>query len=252
MTTNNNLYNYLLMLGDNNLILGQRMGEWCGHGPVLEQDIAMTNIALDLIGQSRMLFQYAAKLKGDGTTEDSLAFVRQPREYLNCQLVEQPNGNFGHTIMRQFLFDAFNYYNYMALKESNDETIAAIAAKSFKEVSYHLRFSSEWAIRLGDGTEVSRDKMQTALDDLWRYTGELYTPTELETSLSEAGIAPDFGWIESQWKAKVDQILMEATLKIPEAGYMQSGGKKGIHTEHHGFILAELQYMQRTYPDLQW
>ena len=249
---NNNIYTYCLMLADNNLILGQRMGEWCGHGPVLEQDIALTNIALDLIGQSRMLFQYAAEIKGDGATEDSLAFVRQPGEYLNCQLVEQMNENFGHTIMRQFLFDAFNYYNYKALKESNDETLAAIAAKSFKEVSYHLRFSSEWVIRLGDGTEVSRNKMQTALDNLWRHTGELYTPTELELSLSDLGVAPDFNEIKENWTKKVNDVLQEATLKIPESEYMQTGGKKGIHTEHFGYILAELQYMQRTYPNLQW
>ncbi len=248
----NKLYTYTLILADNNLILGQRMGEWCGHGPVLEQDIAMTNIALDLIGQSRMLYQYGAEQKGHGATEDSLAFIRQPREYLNCQLVEQPNLNFGHTIMRQFLFDAFNYYNYEALKESADETIAAIAAKSFKEVSYHLRFSSEWVIRLGDGTEVSRNKMQTALDDLWKFTGELYTPTDLELSLGEAGVAPDFAEIERKWKKKVNDTLQEATLQIPESNYMQTGGKTGVHTEHLGFILTELQYMQRTYPNLQW
>ncbi len=228
------------------------MGEWCGHGPVLEQDIAMTNIALDLIGQARMLYQYAAEQKGDGATEDSLAFVRQPGEYLNCQLVEQPNENYGHTIMRQFLFDTFNYFSYKALKSSSDETLAAIAAKSFKEVSYHLRFSSEWVIRLGDGTEVSRDKMQTALDDLWMYTGELYTPTDLESSLSEVGIAPDFSEIEINWKNKVKDVMREATLQIPELDFMQSGGKSGVHTEHMGFILTELQYMQRTYPNLQW
>jgi len=249
---NDKRYTYTLMLADNNLILGQRMGEWCGHGPVLEQDIAMTNIALDLIGQARMLFQYAAEQKGEGATEDSIAFMRQPGEYFNCQLVEQPNENFGHTIMRQFLFDTFNYYNYSALKASKDERIAAIAAKSFKEVSYHLRFSSEWVIRLGDGTEVSRDKMQTALEDLWMYTGELFTPTELELSLSEAGIAPDFAEIEANWKEKVEDTLRKATLHIPESGYMQSGGKMGVHTEHMGFILTELQYMQRTYPNLQW
>ncbi|RLD19218.1 MAG: phenylacetate-CoA oxygenase subunit PaaI, partial [Bacteroidetes bacterium] len=185
-------------------------------------------------------------------TEDSLAFVRQPGEYLNCLLVEQPNENFGHTILRQFLFDAFNYYNYQALKSSSDETLAAIAAKSFKEVSYHLRFSSEWVIRMGDGTEVSRNIMQTALEELWRYTGELYTPTELELSLSEAGIAPDFMELEKNWKEKVEDVLREATLHIPETTYMQSGGKMGIHTEHMGFILTELQYMQRTYPNLQW
>ena len=249
---NSKLTTYCLSLADNNLILGQRLGEWCGHGPVLEQDIALTNIALDLIGQARMLFQYAAELKGGGSSEDSLAYVRQPGAYLNCQLVELPNGNFGSTIMRQFLFDAFNYYNYEALTKSDDKQLAAIAVKSLKEVSYHLRFSSEWVIRLGDGTEVSRDKAQTALTELWMYTGELYTPTAIEKELKLEGIAPDLHEIKLKWTAKVEEIMREATLKIPEAKWMQGGGKKGIHTEHLGFILSDLQYMQRTYPNQNW
>ncbi|MDX1410184.1 MAG: 1,2-phenylacetyl-CoA epoxidase subunit PaaC, partial [Saprospiraceae bacterium] len=163
------LINYLLHLGDNGLILGQRLGEWCGHGPVLEQDIALTNIALDLIGQSRLFYQYAAELQGEGATEDTLAFLRTERQYRNVLLVEQPNGNFADTIMRQFLFDVYNYLNYEALTSSKDERLAAIAVKSLKEVRYHLRFSSEWVIRLGDGTEVSRDKMVTAANALWEF-----------------------------------------------------------------------------------
>ena len=243
---------YILHLADNNLILGQRLGEWCGHGPVLEQDIAMTNIALDLIGQSRLLFQYAAELIGGESTEDSLAMTRAPREYLNCLLVEQPNGNFGDTIMRQFLFDAFNYFNYKGLTKSQDEHLAAIAEKSLKEVSYHLRFSSEWVIRLGDGTEESRDKMQAALDNLWAFTGELHTATDFEVDMQEKGISPDLAQIHASWTEKVQNVLREATLKAPETPWMHRGGKEGIHTEHHGYILAELQYMQRAYPNMQW
>ncbi len=246
------LIKYILHLADNNLILGQRNAEWCGHGPVLEQDIALTNISLDLIGQARLLYQYAAELKGDDSTEDTLAYLRKERDYLNCLLVEQPNGNWGDTMMRQFLYDTFNYFNYKALTQSPDEQLAAIATKSIKEVSYHLRFSSEWVVRLGDGTEVSRNKMLAALDNLWRYTGEMFMPTKYEKEVHEMDISPDLGQIKEQWEEKVRSILAEATLPYPEDTYMQEGGKKGLHTENMGYILTELQYVQRTYPDLQW
>ena len=246
------LIKYILHLADNNLILGQRNAEWCGHGPVLEQDIALTNISLDLIGQARLLYQYAAELKGEGNTEDSLAYNRIEREYLNCLLVEQPNGNWGDTIMRQFLYDAYNYFNYEALTKSADEQLAAIATKSIKEVAYHLRFSSEWVVRLGDGTEVSRDKMLSALDNLWRYTGELFEPASYENAVHQNGIGPDLEAIKMKWEEKVSNVLAEATLPKPSEPWMQSGGKKGIHTEHMGYILTELQYVQRTYPNLQW
>lgn len=243
---------YILHLADNNLILGQRLGEWCGHGPVLEQDIALTNIALDLIGQSRLLYQYAAELSGEGVTEDSLAMTRPEHEYFSVQLVEQPNGNFGDTIMRQFLYDAFNFLNYTSLAESTDETLAAIANKSLKEVSYHLRFSSEWVIRLGDGTEESRDKMQAALDNLWMYTGELTESADYERNYrSTIGLGPveDF---QSAWRKKVDDTMREATLVVPDVPYQQRGGKNGVHTENMGYILSELQYLQRAYPNLEW
>lgn len=246
------LIKYILHLADNNLILGQRNAEWCGHGPVLEQDIALTNISLDLIGQARLLYQYAAALKGDDSTEDTLAYLRKERDYLNCLLVEQPNGNWGDTMMRQFLYDAFNYFNYKALTLSPDEQLAAIATKSIKEVSYHLRFSSEWVVRLGDGTEVSRNKMLAALDNLWRYTGEMFTPTAYENEVRGMGISPDLGQIKEQWEEKVRSIFAEATLPYPQDTYMQQGGKKGLHTENMGYILTELQYVQRTYPNLQW
>jgi len=246
------LIKYILHLADNNLILGQRNAEWCGHGPVLEQDIALTNISLDLIGQARLLYQYAAELKGGESTEDTLAYLRTEREYLNVLLVEQPNGNWGDTIMRQFLYDAFNYFNYKALETSSDTQLAAIAAKSIKEVSYHLRFSSEWVVRLGDGTEESRDKMISAVNDLWKYTGEMFQATSYENSIKGAGISPDLGDIHSKWEEKVKEVLVEATIPVPSSPWMQNGGKKGIHSEHMGFILTELQYVQRTYPNLQW
>lgn len=243
---------YILHLADNNLILGQRLGEWCGHGPVLEQDIALTNIALDLIGQARLLYQYAAELSGDGVTEDALAMTRLEHEYLNVQLVEQPNGNFGDTIMRQFLYDAYNFLNYTTLTESSDETLSAIANKSLKEVSYHLRFSSEWVIRLGDGTEESRDKMQSALNTLWMYTGELTESVDYERAQRKAMGLDPVEHLKEQWRNKVNDVMREATLSIPEVPFQQHGGKSGVHTENMGFILSELQYMQRAYPNLQW
>lgn len=243
---------YILRLADNALILGQRLSEWCGHGPILEQDIAITNVALDQIGQARSLYAYAAEREGQGRTEDDLAYLRKEHEYQNVLLVEQPNENWGQTIMRQFLFDAFNFYLYEKLVQSQDENLAAIAQKSIKEITYHLRFSSEWVIRLGDGTEESHEKMQAALDKLWMYTGELCTPDELDRNMAAAGIGPDLEAIRPQYAQKVQEILQEATLRIPENNWMQSGGKQGIHTEHLGFILTELQYLQRAYPGAKW
>lgn len=250
--TKQSLIRYTLHLADNTLILGQRLGEWCGHGPVLEQDIALTNISLDLIGQARLLYQYAAELKGGDTTEDSLALLRPERAYYNLLIVEQPNGHFGDTIMRQFLFDAWNYLNYKALTQSQDEQLAAIATKALKEVTYHVRFSSEWVIRLGDGTEVSHQKMIDAVDSLWRFTGELYTPNAVEIDLAGLDIAPDVASFEEPWKTRVQEVMNEATIPVPENQWMHTGGKDGIHTEQMGYILADLQYLQRTYPNAQW
>ena len=252
MNAKSQLLDYVLHLADNGLILGQRLGEWCGHGPVLEQDIALTNISLDLIGQARMLYQYAADLKGDDSTEDTLAMMRLQHEYFNVLLVEQPNNNWGDTIMRQFLFDVFNYLNFSALRKSQDETLAAVAERSFKEVSYHLKFSSEWVIRLGDGTEESHDKMQTAINRLWKYSGELYTPVSRESQLSGLGIAPDLNELKPFYEEKVKSVLTKATLSIPDVPVMQIGGKTGNHTEYLGHILSDLQYMQRAYPGLEW
>jgi ring-1,2-phenylacetyl-CoA epoxidase subunit PaaC len=243
----NALIDYTLHLADNALMLGQRNSEWCGHGPVLEQDIAITNISLDLIGQARSLYQYAAQLKADGSTEDSLAYLRTEREFKNCLLVEQPNGDWAQTMLRQFLFSSYQFYLYQYLQSSTDKTIAAIAEKSLKEVSYHLRWSSEWVIRLGDGTEESHKRMMAAIEELWRYTGELFIPAPYET---ESGI--DLASLRTEWDKKVKAVMEEATLPVPEKVFMQTGGKTGAHTEQLGFILTDLQYMQRTYPGCEW
>ncbi|MBK7409103.1 MAG: phenylacetate-CoA oxygenase subunit PaaC [Saprospirales bacterium] len=246
------LFHYALQMGDNALIIGQRLSEWCGHGPVLEQDIAITNIALDQVGQARSWLQYAAELEGKGRSEDDLAYLRPEFEYRNVLLVEQPNTDWAYTIVRQFLFDTFNFYLHAELQHSTDSGIASIAEKSLKEITYHLRFSSEWVIRLGDGTAVSHRKMQQALDDLWMFTGELVEMNELETGLASSGIVPDLEKIKPLFEARVAKILEEATLIKPESPYMQKGGKQGLHSEYMGFILAEMQSLQRQHPGLKW
>ena len=241
------LIDYTLYLADNALILSQRNAEWCGHGPILEQDIAITNISLDLVGQARSLYQYAATLKADGSTEDSLAYLRTEREFKNCLLVEQPNGDWAQTMLRQFLFSCYQYSLYQQLEKNTDTTIAAIAEKSLKEVSYHLRWSSEWVIRLGDGTDESHNRMLKAIEELWRYTGEFFVPADFE---KDAEI--DFASLKEGWSKKVNTVFAEATLPVPENTFMQTGGKTGIHTEHLGYILTELQYLQRAYPGAEW
>lgn len=245
-------FNYVLQLADNALILSHRLGEWCGHGPVLEQDIAMTNMALDLLGQARLLLSYAGELEGRNRSEDDLAYFRQEPEFRNVLLVEQPNQDWAYTIVRQFFFDTYNYYHCQALLQSTDERLAAIAEKASKEITYHLRYSSEWTIRLGDGTDISRQKMQDAVDNLWAFTGELTNPNETDSAAAAAGFGVDLTKIKPLWEAKVRAVLEEATLSIPDQQWMQSGGKNGRHSEHLGFILAELQHMQRSYPGLEW
>lgn len=243
----NPLIDYTLHLADNVLILGQRNAEWCGHGPVLEQDIAITNISLDLIGQARSLYQYAASLKGNGATEDSLAYLRTERDYLNCLLAEQPRGDWAQTVLRQFFFSAYQQELYTRLLHQDDTTLSAIAEKSLKEVKYHLRWSSEWVIRLGDGTEESRRRLLQALTELWPYTGELFLAAPYE---KEAGLDP--AALEAGWKEQVRSVFEEAGLTVPEKVFMQTGGKSGRHTEHLGYILTELQYVQRAYPGCEW
>ena len=243
----NLLIDYTLHLADTSLILGQRNAEWCGHGPVLEQDIAITNISLDLIGQARNFYQHAATLIGGDATEDSLAYLRKEREFKNCLLVEQPNGDWAQTILRQYLFSQYQYLLFEQLQNDKDEQIAAIATKSLKEITYHLRWSSEWVIRLGDGTAESHNRMLKAIDELWRYTGELFIPSDYEV-----GMGVDFIKLKETWLNKVKEVFSEATLTVPEKIFMQSGGKEGKHTEHLGYILTELQYLQRTYPGCEW
>jgi len=246
------LYNFLLHLGDNALVLGHRLSEWCGHGPILEQDMAMTNIALDLVGQSRNIFQLAANIKGDGASEDTLAYTRDAIAYKNVLLVEQKNGDFGKTILRQFLYDAFNYARYQRLLTSNNKDLAAIAEKSIKEITYHLKWSSEWVIRLGDGTTESNRRINEALEDLWPYTGEMFKPADYEIACHEAGIYPDLDGLKSDWDEEVKTIFAEAGLTVPGEAWMHDGGKRGVHSEHLGYLLAEMQFLQRAYPGQEW
>lgn len=234
------------------MILGHRLSELCGHGPSLETDIALTNISLDLFGQVRSYFQYAAELKGEDSTEDSIAFMRFDRDYRNAIILEQPNTDFAHVIMRQFLFDSFHLPLLEQLVHSKDETIAAIAAKSIKESRYHLRFSSEWVKRLGDGTAESHERAQSALDHLYPYLHELYHESSVEKEMKEQGIGADLGLIKEQASTTISEVLIDATLKIPELDPRMVRGKQGIHSEHMGFILSDLQYMQRAYPNMQW
>jgi ring-1,2-phenylacetyl-CoA epoxidase subunit PaaC len=251
---------YTLHLADNALILGHRNSEWTGHGPILEQDIAISNIALDLIGQARNFYQHAAQLIGkEEVTEDSLAYLRDGWDYKNCLLVEQPNGDWAQTILKQFFFSAYQYYFYQQLLHSSDAQLAAIAEKSLKEVTYHLRWSAEWVIRLGDGTEESNTRIKNALDGLWKFTGELTIPSEYEITLLKENISVDLPGIKKSWENKVNEVFEEATLKFPpektekgELVWMQTGGKTGSHTEHLGYILAEMQFLQRAYPGSEW
>lgn len=248
----NSLFEYVLRLGDDSLILGHRLSEWCGHGPILEEDIAMTNISLDLVGQATSLLGYAGELEGKGRDADALAFLRFDREYKNVLLVEQPNGDFGMTMLRQFFFDAYRKPLFEKLQHSTDQHLAAIAEKSLKETKYHLKHSSEWVIRLGDGTEESNARIQDSLNTLWRYTNELFFTDEVDAELVEKGIVPSLQEIQNEWNATVTAVLNEATLTIPTNNWKQEGGRKGLHSEHLGYILAELQYMQRAYPNMQW
>ena len=246
------LIDYTLHLADDSLILGQRNAEWCGHGPVLEQDIAITNISLDLIGQSRNFYQYAATLIGKDATEDSLAYLRKEEEFKNCLLVEQPKGDWAQTILRQFFFSQYQYLLFQQLQNSKDEQLAAIAEKSLKEITYHLRWSSEWVIRLGDGTEESHKRMLKAIEELWKFTDELFSATSYELQTASDGSGVDISKLKEPWMNKVKEIFSEATLAFPGKTFMQAGGKEGKHSEHLGNIFTELQYMQKTYPGCEW
>lgn len=246
------LYDYLLLLGDNSMVLGQRLGELCGHGPELETDIALTNISLDLFGQVRNYFQYAAQVNGDGKSEDDIAMLRYENEYRNTLLVEQPNVNFAHVICRQFIFDSFHLPLLKQLSESKNDTIAAVAKKSIKEVEYHQDFSSTWIKRLGDGTDESHNKMQEALNELWRYSDEFFRETESEKWAKEIGVGANLEEVKKAFDIKTRDVFDEATLEIPQNEVFQYGGKSGRHSEYMGFILSDFQYMQRAYPNMKW
>ncbi len=239
---------FALRMGDNCLVLGQNVSAWCGHAPVLEEDIALANVALDLIGQTRMWLGLAGELEGKGRSADDLAFLRDVREFRNCLLVEQPNSDFGQTLMRQFLFDAWHHPMLKMLSGAADARVAEIAEKSVKEAAYHLDRSTDLIIRLGDGSDESHHRMQGALDRLWRYSGELMAADAID----EAVVGPGLGDIEAQYKDYTSKVFGEATLTIPEAAFMQKGGKVGLHTEALGHMLADMQFLQRSYPGAQW
>jgi ring-1,2-phenylacetyl-CoA epoxidase subunit PaaC len=255
---------YTLHLADNVLILAQQNSAWCGHGPVLEQDIAITNISLDLLGQARNFYQYAAQLineskapsllerAGGEATEDTLAYLRDNREFKNCLLVEQENGDWAKTILRQFLFSNYQYLLYEKLQDSEDEQLKAIAVKALKEVIYHLKWSSEWVIRLGDGTDESHQRMSNAIVELWPYIDELFINADYESALIAKNISVDVTSLKTLWLQRTQEVFSEATLTIPGNIFMQRGGKQGVHTEHLGYILAEMQFLQRAYPDSVW
>jgi ring-1,2-phenylacetyl-CoA epoxidase subunit PaaC len=243
---------YLLRLGDTSLVLGQRLAEWVGHSPALEEDLGLANLSLDLIGQARLLLSYAGELEGQGRDEDALAFLRDAPAFVNLTLAEQPNGDFGRTIVRQCLLDAWQLEVYAGLSDSNDARLAGITAKAIKETRYHWRFSSGWLVRLGDGTEESHRRVQEALNDLWRFTTELFAADEVDDVLAAAGVAPGLAELQPRWSARIDEVLQEATLVRPPAVPYQWHGKRGVHTEHLGHMLAEMQHLQRTYPGAKW
>ena len=252
MTLNEALVNYCLRLGDSSLILGQRMAEWCSNGPMLEEDIALSNIGLDLFGQARTMLTYAGKVEGKGRTENDLAFKRLEREFFNTLISERPNGHFGDTVVRNFLHSAYTYHLYSALTKSNDEMIAAFASKSLKEVTYHLRHSSEWLVRLGDGTEESHEKVQQSLNNIWEYTADLFEMNEVDELLISENIAVDLNKIKTIWDETINQVFERATLQRPEDKFMQKGRLDGIHSEVLGHLLAEMQFLPRAYPDAKW
>lgn len=243
---------HVLRLGDSALILGQRLAEWCGHAPVLEEDLALANVALDLIGQARLLLSHAGVIESRGRDEDQLAYLRTEREFRNVTMVELPNGDFARTVLRNLLFAAFQRELMVALQASRDPALAAIAAKSLKEIRYHLEHASVWVVRLGDGTEESHTRMQRALDELWPYTAEWFEPDARDAALADAGIATCWSGARGAWNHAVRPVLDEATLVIPPDTPFRSTGRVGIHSEHLGHLLTDMQYLQRTYPGATW
>ncbi|MBA3680544.1 MAG: phenylacetate-CoA oxygenase subunit PaaC [Bacteroidetes bacterium] len=246
------LFNYSLRLGDTSLILAQRLSEWTGHGPFLEEDLALTNIALDIFGRGKALLEYAAKTEGKGRTEDDLAFFRNDREYFNALITEQPNGDYAKTIIRQAMVDCFDLAFYTALAESKDETLAGIASKSIKEITYHKRHSFSWVNRFGNGTEESFNRLQKGLNEIWAYGGELFEMNEVDAILIKEGIAVDLSALKPNWEKEMNQLLTKANLVMPEGTYVQTGSRKGLHSEHLSYILAEMQSLPRMHPNAKW
>jgi ring-1,2-phenylacetyl-CoA epoxidase subunit PaaC len=249
---NEALFRYVLRLADTSLVLGQRLGEWVGHAPALEEDLGLANLALDLIGQARLLLTYVGEIEGKGRDEDALAYLRDAPEFVNLTLAEQPNGDFAHTIVRQWLIDAWQLELYEGLGASADTRLAAIAAKALKETRYHYRFSSGWLVRLGDGTAESHARTQQALETLWRFTEELFTPDEIDERMAAAGIAAPLTVAAERWRQRVAADLRQATLAPPARQPHPWHGKCGVHTEHLGHLLGEMQHLQRTYPGVRW
>jgi ring-1,2-phenylacetyl-CoA epoxidase subunit PaaC len=245
-------FEFCVRLGDSALILGHRLSEWCGHAPILEEDIAITNVALDFVGLSRNWLTYAAQIQNEGKTEDDLAYLRDVVEYRNALLTEQPNGDFAVTMTRQFFYDMFSHYFYYELCNSHDLTIKGIAEKAVKEIDYHLRHSTEWMYRLGDGTEESHQRTQDAVDELWMFTGDMFDTNKGYQLLLDNKVVPNMELIKQQWTSKVNEVFAKATLSVPQNNFMQRGSLKGSHTEHLGFLLAEMQYLQRSYPKSEW
>lgn len=246
------LSEYLLRLGDDRLVLGHRLSEWCGHGPILEEDIALANIALDLIGQATLYLKLAGETEGKGRSEDDLAYFRDAIDYRNVQMVELPNGDYAFTIMRQFLFDVFSYHVLEKLQSSSNTELAGIAAKGFKEVRYHVRHSSEWVVRMGDGTEESHERAQKALNHLWRFSAEMFQADDVDREMISAVGAPDLAAIKPQWEKVVRDVFARATLTVPDDPPAMTGGRKGRHTEHLGHMLAEMQIVARSHPGAAW
>ncbi len=246
------LFEYLVRLGDDRLVLGHRLSEWCGHGPILEEDIALANISLDLVGQATLLLRLAGETEGAGRNEDALAYFREAVDFRNALLCEQPKGDFGYTIVRQFLFSVYSLHLWDALTKSANEPLAGIAAKALKETKYHVRHSADWVIKLGDGTAESHRRSQDALDDLWRFTGELFEMDDVDRAMVEQGIGADLAAIEPRWRVQVADVVERATLTLPSEAFMQSGGRHGRHTEHLGHMLAEMQIVARSFPGASW
>jgi ring-1,2-phenylacetyl-CoA epoxidase subunit PaaC len=245
-------FEYLVRLGDDRLVLGHRLSEWCGHGPILEEDIAMANIALDLIGQANLFLEQAGKAEGRGRDQDALAYFREAVDYRNLLMSELPKGDFGFTVARQLFFSVFNYLQMEALTKSSNAAISGIAAKAVKEAKYHVRHSADWMVKLGDGTAESHRRLQDAVDELWRYTGEMFLADDVDREAARRAVGVDPSTLESAWRSHVDDVMKRATLSAPETKYMQRGGREGRHTEHLGHMLSEMQIVARSYPDGKW